>query len=376
MMSATVGPTTAIVAPPLQPVSAPSGMNAVTAQWLSAESWSSAEADWRELFEAARPNAFLAPAFAMAASSIDRAGGLGAFLVTRDGRWIGFVPGRIGFGGSLFSVWTHAYAPYGLPLVRPGDELAVLTRLFSCLTDHHIVALDWPMLDEGAFAVALDTMCGDRRIVVLDRHERACLVEAPPKLSKDHRRLARRLGELGLLDQVSTAAGHPVDDAIDAFLGLEAAGWKGRRGTALAGSSATHDFFTRAISNLAAAGNARIDVMRLDGRPIAAGVSLIAGDRAWYCKTTYAEDLARYSPGLLLSRSIGEELIASGIRFVDSCAIPGHSMIERIWPGRMTMTRRLIAVRARTPGWRFHAAHAMKRALGDGKALAKRLLRR
>jgi CelD/BcsL family acetyltransferase involved in cellulose biosynthesis len=376
MSAVTLSPTPAIVAPPLQPAIAPSGMGAVTAQWLSAEDWPSVRDDWQALFEAAAPNVFLAPAFALAARAIDPAPGLGAVVVMRDGRWVGFVPGRIGLRGSMFSAWTHDYAPYGLPLVRPGDEAAVLSALFSVLRDRRVAALDWPMLDEGPFAAALAAFCAGRRIAVLDRHDRACLVEAPPKPSKDHRRLARRLADHGALDQVSTATGHPFDEAMDAFLALEAAGWKGRKGTALAGSAATRGFCVAGISGLASAGMARIDLMRLDGRPIAAGVSLAAGDRAWYWKTAYSEELARYSPGLLLSHAIGESLMAGGISLADSCAIPGHSMIERIWPGRMAMTRRLIAVRPGAPGWRFYAVLAAMRALIDGKALAKRLLKR
>lgn len=377
MSSAALSPARAIVAPPLQPAPGPSGMGAVTARWLAAEDWPSARDDWQALFEAARPNVFLAPAFALAARAIDAKPGLGAVVVLRDGRWIGLVPGRIGLGGTVFSAWTHDYAPYGLPLVPKGDEAAVLAALFSVLRDRRVAALDWPMLDEGPFTAALVAFCADRRVAVLDRHDRACLAGAVPRLSKDHRRLARRLADHGALDRVSTATGYPLDAALDAFLALEAAGWKGRKGTALAGSAATRGFCVTGISGLASAGMARVDVMRLDGRAVAVGILLMAGDRAWYWKTAYAEDLARYSPGLLLSHAIGDELMAgSGIRLADSCAIPGHSMIERIWPDRMTMTRRLIAVQAGAPGWRFHAALAAMRAWIDGKAAAKRLLKR
>lgn len=377
MSSATLSSNRAIVAPPLQPAQAPSGMGAVTAQWLAAEDWPSVRDEWQALFQASQPNVFIAPAFALAARAIDPKPGLGAVVVVRDGRWIGFVPGRIGPGGMVFSVWTHDYAPYGLPLVHRGDEAAVLAALFSVLHKRRVAALDWPMLDEGPFSTALAAFCADRRVAVLDRHDRACLAGAPPKLSKDHRRLARRLADLGALDRVSTAANHPPDAALDAFLMLEAAGWKGRKGTALAGSTATRNLCLAGISGLVSAGMARIDIMRLDGRPVAAGVALMAGDRAWYWKTAYAEDLARYSPGLLLSHAIGDELMAGGgIRLADSCAIPGHSMIERIWPGRMTMTRRLIAVQAGAAGWRFRSALLAMRAWIDGKAAAKRLLKR
>ncbi len=122
---------------------------------------------------------------------------------------------------------------------------------------------------------------------------------------------------------------------------------------------------------------ARIDLLRLDGRPIAAGVSLISGNRAWYLKTAYDEAFARFSPGVLLSQTIGEQLMSSGgIGLVDSCAIPGHSMIDRIWPGRLTMTHRLVAVSPDDPGLGFRLVLGLRRAQIGGKALAKRLLRR
>ncbi|KAF0124460.1 MAG: hypothetical protein FD152_3006, partial [Xanthobacteraceae bacterium] len=64
------------------------------------------------------------------------------------------------------------------------------------------------------------------------------------------------------------------------------------------------------------------------------------------------------------------------VRHVDSCAIAGHPMIDRIWPERMTMTSRFIAVAEGAPGWRYRAALAVRRGLAEGKTLAKRLLKR
>jgi CelD/BcsL family acetyltransferase involved in cellulose biosynthesis len=366
-----------VAAPPLQPVAGPSGMGAVCAQWLSAEDWPAVLDDWQDLAAQSVPNVFLVPAFALAARALGPAAGLGAIVVIRDGQWLGFVPGRVGLRGMAFAVWVHDYAPYGGPLVLPGEERAVVAALLGFLDDRRVTALDWPMLDDGPVASALETTCAGRRTASLGRHVRACLVDTPPKPSKDHRRLARRLAELGTLEQVSTASGLPVGEAMAAFLGLEAAGWKGRRGTALAAAETTREFFVAAVHGLAAAGMARIDLFRLDGRPIAAGVSLIAGGRAWYLKTAYNEAFARFSPGVLLSQSIGEQLMADGtVSLVDSCAVPGHSMIDRIWPGRMAVTHHLVAVRLGNPGWRYRALLALRRAQIEGKAFAKRLLKR
>lgn len=370
-------PAVAAIEAPLQPDLVSAGMGAVSAFWVPAIDWASIRPEWDDLTAVAEPNVFLAPAFALAARGIASPRGLGALLVSRDGEPIGLVAGRFGLARTVFTLWTHDYAPYGMPLVRPGEAAVVAEALFAFLAQEGIAALEAPLLDAGPFAAALDMRAASHRMQVVDAHRRAVLTEAPPPLSKEHRRLARRLGERGCLVAVSTAAGHDPAEAVAAFLALEAEGWKGRRGTALATDPATQVFFEDAIGGLAVQGRVRIDMLLLDGRPIAAGLVLSAGARAWYLKTTYDEAFARYSPGVLLSHGIGKAAISTdGVELVDSCAIPGHSMIERIWPGRMALSTRLVAIRAGRPGWRYHASLACRRAFSEGKAMAKCLLRR
>jgi CelD/BcsL family acetyltransferase involved in cellulose biosynthesis len=367
-----------VAAPPLQPDVSAAGIGALSTAWVQAGDWETLRPDWEEIAAtAAEPNAFLAPGFALAARGIAPDRGLGALLVCRDGRPIGLVAGRFGLAGSVFTLWTHDYAPYGVPLVRPGEAPAVVGALVSFLAAEGAAALEAPLVPEGPFAAALDALAASHPTFVLDAHRRAVLTGAPPPLSKEHRRLARRLGDQGALTFASTATGHDLADAVAAFLALEAEGWKGRRGTALAMTPATRAFFERAMTDLAPRGAARIDMLLLDGRPIAAGLVLTAGARAWYLKTAYDEAFARYSPGLLVSHAIGTAAIgAKGVRLVDSCAIPDHPMIDRIWPGRMALTTRFIAVAPGRPGWRWRAALAGRRGFIGAKALAKRLLRR
>ncbi|WP_143861863.1 GNAT family N-acetyltransferase, partial [Nostoc linckia] len=249
--------------------------------------------------------------------------------------------------------------------------------LLSFLASAGAAALEAPLVPDGPFATALEALAAGHPTFVLDAHRRAVLTVAPPPLSKEHRRLARRLGERGALGFASTATGHGLSEAVEAFLALEAEGWKGRRGTALAMTPATRSFFEAAVTDLAARGGAQIDMLLLDGRPIAAGLVLTAGPRAWYLKTAYDEAFARFSPGLLLSHAIGAAAItAKGVELVDSCAIPDHPMIDRIWPGRMALTTRFIAVDKGPAGWRWRAALAWRRGFIGARALAKRLLRR
>ncbi len=368
----------AVDAPPLQPACAPAGLGALAARWVPAARWDEVRAEWEGLAAAAaESNVFLAPGFALAVRGAVTSAGLGALMVTRDGLPIGLVAGRFNLLGSVFSLWTHDYAPYGMPLVRPGEAGAVIGALLSFLAEKGVAALEVPLLDPGPLAEALEALGTRHPTFVLDAHCRAVLTEAPPPLSKEHRRLARRLGEQGRLQTVSTATGYALPAAVVAFLALEAKGWKGRRGTALAATPATRAFFEEAVAGLASRGAAQIDMLLLDGKPIAAGLVLTAGTRAWYLKTAYDEAFARFSPGLLLSHAIGAAAFgASGVRFVDSCAIPGHPMIERIWPGRMALATRFIAVAERPPGVRFRVALAWRRGLAAAKVLAKRWLRR
>lgn len=363
-----------VEAPPLQPGVASAGMAAVNLIWVPAGEWDALEPGWQALAEAGEGAAFLFPGFALPARGIDRKG-LGALVVTRDGAWIGFAAGRFTFGGAVFTLWSHPYAPFGGLLCLPHEAGAVMTTLMEELARRGVTALHWPLADDAGWNAARASLV-DRRVVIIDRHARAILTMAAPPLSKEQRRLARRLGETGRIEHVSTTTGHDLDDAFDAFLVLEARGWKGRAGTAMGSAPHTEIFFREAVLGLGRSGRASIDLMLRDGAPIAAGVVFRAGERAWYLKTAYDEAFARYSPGVLLSHALGNSLIAEpGIRLVDSCAIQDHPMIDRIWPERMTITSRLIAVQPGRPDWRFHAVLALRMALDRGRALAKRVLK-
>ncbi|WP_170181838.1 GNAT family N-acetyltransferase [Phreatobacter stygius] len=336
---------------------------------------------WSVLAQAAGPNVFLEPGFALAARGIDPASGLGAVVMEEGGRLVGFAPGRFMLGGAVFALWTHPYAPYGAPLVLPGAERPVLARLVDYLRAAGAVALDWPLLDDGSpLTAALGVLAGpsQHRVDVLEAHRRAALITAdPPRPSKELRRLGRRLAEQGELVVVSTASGLALADATEAFLRLEAEGWKGRKGSALAVSADSRRFFDEAMSGLAASGQAQIDLMLLDGKAVAGAVVLRAGDRAWYWKTAYGEAHARYSPGALMTLELTERLCADpAIRLVDSCAIAGHPMIDRIWTGRLGITSRLVALRPGRAGLRYRLVLAVIAARRSAKAGAKALVAR
>ena len=144
---------------------------------------------------------------------------------------------------------------------------------------------------------------------------------------------------------ISTQAA-AIGDAIGDFLALEARGWKGRAGTAAAGSEAIRCFIEEAVTGLAAEDKARIDRLRIAGKAIAAIVTLRSGDTAWTWKIAYDEDFARYSPGVQIMLEVTEALLTDAtMARANSCADPDHPMIDHLWRERLALADRLIAVR-------------------------------
>ena len=90
-------------------------------------------------------------------------------------------------------------------------------------------------------------------------------------------------------------------------MALEAAGWKGKGGSALSSSPATAEFAREAVAHAASnAGAVRIDSIDVDGEPIAMLVSFIAGETAFTWKIAYDEAYARFSPGAQLMLEAAE----------------------------------------------------------------------
>jgi CelD/BcsL family acetyltransferase involved in cellulose biosynthesis len=172
------------------------------------------------------------------------------------------------------------------------------------------------------------------------------------KRRKEYKRLQNRLGELGEFEQVSYVAGADSATWVDELLSLEAAGWKGKRGTALAAEPGLNAATHQACEGLARAGKLRMWKLTLNGKVIAAMHGIVEGDQAWLGKIAYDENFARFSPGVLLilfaTRQLMEE---EGVMRADSCAVPGHPMIENIWRDRMDVADVMIAPRS------LNAAH-------------------
>ncbi len=313
-------------------------------------------AEWHDL--AARSlerNVFLEPDFACAAAKLSGQNP-SVLMVRRHGRLIGLFAGQIeglsnGRAVATFVNWTHAYAPFGAALIdrEEGEEAvrAFLEAVRSMPEAPKLVL--FPMLDEaGAFANALrKTSLPIRRF---GAHERAAFSpganDALPvthKKLKELRRQLRRLGEEGEVSHDTVVEPSKIAAAITEYLLLEAKGWKGRGGTAALSDAGTEKFMHEAVSALAEKSGAQIDFLRLNGNPVAASITLVSADRAWFWKISYDETFARYSPGVQLSLMVTENFRrADKFKLVDSCAVAGHPMIDHLWPERIAIADWLV----------------------------------
>jgi hypothetical protein len=164
------------------------------------------------------------------------------------------------------------------------------------------------------------------------------------KRRSEHRRLNNRLSELGRFEISGLAAGRDSLPWAVELLALEAAGWKGKRGTALAMNHSVESAFIEACKLLGAAGKLRFWKLALNGKPIAIMHAIVEGNQAWLHKIAYDENYSKYSPGVLLVLHATEKLFAeNGIVLVDSCAIPGHPMMEHVWRDRIEVADVMIA---------------------------------
>ena len=361
--------------------------------------------DWRALSErAVEPNGYALPEWALAvnASARDRTGSsaLAAWSdapLAYDGpaRLIGLLP--------VISLWRAqkiplpalvSAQPYGTlctpPLDRDAAESAAeqLMREARKAGAHALILRDMS-LDGNAMRSFAEVLRRDgMRPRLLQSHLRACLdarrdagellAEAlGAKKLKELRRLRHRLAGHGAVRFEIARAQADVAAALEAFLALEASGWKGKRGTALLQHEGDAAFIRRASAALTETGQCEIVTLHAGDTAIAAAIVLRHQDRAFYFKLGIDERFAKYSPGVQLTLELTRHLCADpAIASVDSTAGPDHPMINPIWRGRLAIGDVLIPLRPHDPvAALIHAALTLRRLVRDGARDVMQLIR-
>ncbi|WP_195908537.1 GNAT family N-acetyltransferase [Novosphingobium sp. Gsoil 351] len=164
------------------------------------------------------------------------------------------------------------------------------------------------------------------------------------KRRKELRRQHARLSEQGKLKLDRHDDDRCLATWIDHFLALEASGWKGAAGSALAVHDATAGLFRDALRGAAERGRLQRLSLTLDARPIAMLANFITPPGAFSYKTAFDERFGRFSPGVLLQLENLALLENEAIAWCDSCAAAEHPMIDGLWTERRAIGRYSVAI--------------------------------
>lgn len=332
----------------IKPVDPIAGVDVLRLSFLNGEP---DEALWADLAERALdPNPFFRPGFLKPylAHMGPRAVGL---IVVRDresGDWLAAAPvgrRRVGVLFSAETLWAHDFGPLGTPLIDPrADRAAIETFLAAAAGRSNFIV--FPFLPVASKTAGLLTNVPGWSARWVHTIERACLDAGPAgqehpdqtirsRKRKELRRLLRRLEESGPVEMRSLE-GEGALQGFDDFLELEARGWKGRAGSALAARNQTADFAQAAVRASANQRGLRIDELRAGPDLIASLVSFVERGRVFAWKIAYDEQFSRYSPGAQIAvYARDRNILLPDFVQADSLAIPGHSMIEPLWTGRL-----------------------------------------
>jgi hypothetical protein len=328
---------------------------------------------WDDLaWQALEPNPFyeswmLLPAL----RSFAPPGGLLVALVYRDGPrpqdppvLCGLFPLAMRRLGRLplhaWSLWHHHYCCSCVPLLRQDAAREALLEFWNWLQHRAGGPALWELplvCAEGPFLHAFADALNERQALfyVLRRYTRAllrpaesaeayCAASMTSHNRQELRRRRRRLTETGQVEVRNWPPDGDLDGWIEQFLRLEDQSWKGREGTAFASSSVDAEFFRTVVRSAAERRQAVFLGLFLDGRPIALKLNLLSGEGSFSFKIAYDEQFAKFSPGVLLELENIEWMHRQpGVRWMDSCAKPGHFMINRLWRERRAMEHLIVS---------------------------------
>ncbi len=261
---------------------------------------------------------------------------------------------------------------FDLLLADPDDGRAIASIWRTLSDDHRWDVLELAEVPEHGAALALAELASQQDFAVSVTPGRAmpylsleaasgsfdaAVAGTSAKFRANVRRRMRNLEKRGDVRLTLTTTADPA--RLDTFFAMEAAGWKGTAGTAIASDPRTARYH-RAIARIAAdRGELALYALECDGIPVAMHLGLITGNRYLVPKLAYDESFHEFAPGHLLVQAVIRDCLRRGIAEFDFL---GEQMAwkaewtDLVRPSfRVTVFNRTLAGRA---------AHAMRFQIG------------
>jgi hypothetical protein len=166
-------------------------------------------------------------------------------------------------------------------------------------------------------------------------------------------RRARRLAELGPVAYVDVDDPQEGGRLIDDFVVLEAGGWKGGNGTAMASCDGGAEVAEAVLHEAWRRGRLSLLGLRVGGRLVAGRSIILAPPGGFGFKIAYdeSEAIARCSPGYLLEmeglRRFHDDTtrLGAGMRWLDTCADAGAALARATRWESLSISRTIVARR-------------------------------
>jgi CelD/BcsL family acetyltransferase involved in cellulose biosynthesis len=280
-------------------------------------------ADWDGLADRVGASPFERPGWIGAWWRAFGAGSLEICALRRDGRLAAVLPLRR-HHGALAST-TNWHTPEFGPLAE--DDLA-LAHLLSDLFGLAARRVSLAFVDSATDAVAEAGRAAAKRGYRV--HGRT-IMRSPfldtagrdwttyerslsGNVRGDSRRRLRRLRDAGDLTVDVRDGSERLDELLADGFRIEAAGWKGARGTAIQSQPETLSFYSDVARWAAERGSLRLAYLRLDGRAIAFHFCLEEAGVHYFLKGGHDPELAAFSPGKILTYEMLRRAFTLGLR--------------------------------------------------------------
>ncbi len=288
------------------------------------------------------------------------------------------------------TAWRTNYTFNCLPLLDAAQTEAAAAAMIDALAMLTRAECVFPEVNSsGPVCLALQRALAARGApFALERQfERASLSAGPTfeehmashvsaKRRRELARNRRRLEELGQLALRTETSGPDLAQAVQAFLALEAGGWKGKRGTALACDAGTRAFAERAFGSPGVDNASRVDLLLLAGKPIAAGVIVFSGHTGFTVKGAYDEAYASYGAGLLLEQEVIKSFLTGRWAQRLDAATNGSHVIDALWPDRVNVADLVFSLARTGASLRLKSLTGFNDKLREAKSRLKTLLKR